>query len=553
MFILTIPKISAGQRTYIDAFRSIRYILFAMFMRLINSTLLVVIVCISCDVNTGPTRGGEEVAFKEMGSIPDVLAYQSVEFTGNNFPGTAQDYQVLFDDVDIPIESVMSSSLRVIVPLDVTPGIKKIRLFYKNEEYSLGKVNVVDWSNLFPADISFFETSDGEYPVQMLDSMQNKIIPHIKGGSIDKVYFQSGDGTSAVIYLNEIGLPAMIYSPAAAIMVDGYDLEKGLANLAMFSNDNFEEPTYSFGVELDAGELNRMVDQYSSINGRIGSGGRIKGEIADVVEAVTTVFGIAGCIVSFAPPLTPFGVAMGGLTCASSLYSAYRFFNPDSSPNAVDKVNSTFGGLSAAGNCAELVITKPKNAKQIYEGLYGCYQSILDGVSFVDTHYEEIVKSAQTALEKYRAILNTGYGDIKITLTWNTTSDLDLWVIEPSGEKIYFEHQYSATGGQLDLDDTDGFGPENVFWPVDSAPFGSYKVQVHFYGGQDSERPATYQVTIVNFGKIRNFSGVLTFNQVVTVSEFEADAWTGGPDGAGGRVTRPVSLLDRSNFPVKRH
>ena len=71
---------------------------------------------------------------------------------------------------------------------------------------------------------------------------------------------------------------------------------------------------------------------------------------------------------------------------------------------------------------------------------------------------------------------------MQVTLTWDNDADLDLHVVEPSGEEIWYEHTESATGGFLDVDDVDGEGPENVFWFV-GAPSGRYVVRVvHFSG-----------------------------------------------------------------------
>lgn len=77
-------------------------------------------------------------------------------------------------------------------------------------------------------------------------------------------------------------------------------------------------------------------------------------------------------------------------------------------------------------------------------------------------------------------------GDVQITLVWSHDSDMDLHVIDPDGNEIYWSNPTSDSGGQLDIDkipDEGDFGPhvENIFWPPDGAPPGTYTAFVHHY------------------------------------------------------------------------
>jgi len=67
-----------------------------------------------------------------------------------------------------------------------------------------------------------------------------------------------------------------------------------------------------------------------------------------------------------------------------------------------------------------------------------------------------------------------GTGDVQVTLRWNTPVDLDLHVIDPLGEEIYFRYTFSPSGGTLDVDAnagcTNDTPVENVFWPTGGAP-----------------------------------------------------------------------------------
>lgn len=86
-----------------------------------------------------------------------------------------------------------------------------------------------------------------------------------------------------------------------------------------------------------------------------------------------------------------------------------------------------------------------------------------------------------------------GMGDVYVTLRWDNTSDLDLYVKDPNGTLIYYGNKRSASGGILDVDDMDGYGPENVYWPTGTAPRGTYTVYVEYFSGP---LPAAYNVNI---------------------------------------------------------
>jgi hypothetical protein len=78
----------------------------------------------------------------------------------------------------------------------------------------------------------------------------------------------------------------------------------------------------------------------------------------------------------------------------------------------------------------------------------------------------------------------TGTGDVQATLTWNSTADLDLHVVDPWGEEIYYSERTSDSGGELDVDANAGCEEvmvrptENIFWPEGDSPPGTYRVHV---------------------------------------------------------------------------
>lgn len=83
-----------------------------------------------------------------------------------------------------------------------------------------------------------------------------------------------------------------------------------------------------------------------------------------------------------------------------------------------------------------------------------------------------------------------GYGSglIQVTASWDTGSDIDLYVNGPLGDTLSFQRLSTPTGGRVDHsgrgDCTDMPNPriENVRW-VDQRPMaGIYEVEIHYWG-----------------------------------------------------------------------
>jgi Tfp pilus assembly protein PilF len=124
--------------------------------------------------------------------------------------------------------------------------------------------------------------------------------------------------------------------------------------------------------------------------------------------------------------------------------------------------------------------------------------------------------------------------DIKIYLTWDTNrTDVDLWVITPSGEKIFYSHKHGKHGGALFDDVTDGYGPES--FTAKSARAGTYEVKVNFFGtSRRSFREARGEVTIiVGEGSVHERRHVVPYRllnpkQTVTVAKIQVGSRSGG-------------------------
>lgn len=114
-------------------------------------------------------------------------------------------------------------------------------------------------------------------------------------------------------------------------------------------------------------------------------------------------------------------------------------------------------------------------------------------------------------------------GDPQFTLIWDTGADIDLHVVEPGGSHIYWAERRGDNGGELDVDDTDGLGPENIYWLDPDAPEGQkvkgqgppgvYHWYVLYYGPPNGfggrAVPTRWKVRVKHLGEVSVFEGTL--------------------------------------------
>lgn len=93
--------------------------------------------------------------------------------------------------------------------------------------------------------------------------------------------------------------------------------------------------------------------------------------------------------------------------------------------------------------------------------------------------------------------------DVRIVMTWDADlTDMDLHVIEPSGEEAYYSHNLTTIGGRVSRDFTQGYGPE--VYSVRRAMRGKYTIKTAFFGSSAAKLTGavTLQVDIfTNFGR----------------------------------------------------
>jgi len=129
----------------------------------------------------------------------------------------------------------------------------------------------------------------------------------------------------------------------------------------------------------------------------------------------------------------------------------------------------------------------------------------------------EIKQRVESAGGQYAGV------DVRASLIWDNTNDLDLHVITPSGEEIYYAHKQSVCKGWLDVDMNvrgESVKPvENVRWKTGEAPAGHYKVYVQNFRFHDpSQAPTHYRLEVEVNGHITHYDGVISSKKETGVS-----------------------------------
>ena len=133
--------------------------------------------------------------------------------------------------------------------------------------------------------------------------------------------------------------------------------------------------------------------------------------------------------------------------------------------------------------------------------------------------------------------LPVDFGDVQVTVSWDTDADLDLHVADPTGHEVYFGADEVESGGVLDLFSGNCLRPdrrrnEHIAWSQGTPPPGRYEVRLSHYDSCDVEE-TSYVVRVYNHGTVSIFTGTFTgpgddaargTGRVITTFEVPGDA-----------------------------
>jgi hypothetical protein len=91
--------------------------------------------------------------------------------------------------------------------------------------------------------------------------------------------------------------------------------------------------------------------------------------------------------------------------------------------------------------------------------------------------------------------------DLAVVMTWNTDrTDVDLHVIEPSGEECFYSHPRTESGGFITADVTEGFGPE--MYVSGQAPRGTFRLRAHYFRSDENRTQVRSKVLVTVYEKL---------------------------------------------------
>ena len=148
----------------------------------------------------------------------------------------------------------------------------------------------------------------------------------------------------------------------------------------------------------------------------------------------------------------------------------------------------------------------------------------LNDVTETEVSVQVETPGAAVSAEKSVTIttLEVGTGELQISVNWDQPTDVDLYLLTPSGDIIFF-NMTSVGDGMLDLDSNancfiDNVNNENISFGDNAAPPGQYSVFLAYFSDCEVTEPTQYVVTIRANNTTETFTG--SFNS----SDVQSDA-----------------------------
>lgn len=366
-----------------------------------------------------------------------------------------------------------------------------------------------------PADLTILDVSqESNWSYMAIASNGSNVMVKAEAGAIKEIFYRpSANFPGYSIMLNAAGKP-----------------EKAVINNNIFLLGNYSMTKVDVAVVMTDGTIKVLRELETGVDVNLLSAITItdNSDFQNMMKLVGHSTSMtAGAMAKAAVPANGISLSMEAIGSGSSVLGMVT--GTEITKSKVSALNeSSMGSVSAVAGCSSAdvacIVSSVGTATSIVASSYALIQS-----------QEENVNTAE-------GVLQGGYGDIQVNLTWSTLGDVDLWVTDPNGETINWGSTTSSSGGYLDQDNTEGYGPENVFWAADLAPAGTYQVTVDYYSGSG---PTTYAVMIILGDVVQNngqpYTGTINPDENIVVTEFTF-----------GSKSQPVFLNKKTNLTKPR-
>ena len=107
------------------------------------------------------------------------------------------------------------------------------------------------------------------------------------------------------------------------------------------------------------------------------------------------------------------------------------------------------------------------------------------------------------------------FADVMVTVSWDSVADLDLTVVDGTGEAVYYGNVESSTGGVLAFNSDcrphrNWIRTEHIGWSLGTPPDGLWEVRLDHWSNCGTVEQTNYVVSVYNHGQVSTFSGTFT-------------------------------------------
>jgi hypothetical protein len=174
----------------------------------------------------------------------------------------------------------------------------------------------------------------------------------------------------------------------------------------------------------------------------------------------------------------PVGLFIGGMSGGGGGASV---FSGGTTTSRVLDITGTVSNL-ASGSTVQVLVNGEEQTADVDGDTYAASVLLSPGENTITVVVvDEDGNIVEQTSETVTVTANIESVDAIVQLTWDTPgNDVDLHLWGPEGNHIYYRDKDAITGGELDIDDTDGYGPETITLGS-TAPSGTYTIKVRYY------------------------------------------------------------------------